>query len=132
MSNDKKLFIITKDDVIVKNVERFHNITADEFIKDYFDSCANILEDASNANIFYAELMADKYGIVVIITNNNFASMYIPSIYNDYQLEQIKSFNDMVKDFNVDNVKFSLVPKYKHNVYYDVDEFLKYNDNKKR
>ncbi len=132
MKFNKKLIIITKDDVIVKNVEHFHNITADEFIKDYFDPCANILEDASSANIFYAELMADKYGIVVIITNNNFASMYIPSIYNDYQLEQIKSFNDMVNDFKVDNITYSAVPKYKHNVYYDINEFLKYNTNKKR
>ena len=129
---NKKLIVITKDNVIVEKVENYHSRVAKRVIREYFQVDDDIVEAANKEGIEYAELMADTFGVVVLIVVENTAAMYIPENFNEYQLEQIKGFGDMAKDLRKDGIPYSIVPKYKHNIYYDLDELFKFNNGLKR
>ncbi len=129
---DKTIILIDKDRILSKKVDSFHMNGAMELINEYLDSNYNLEEDMKNYNVFFPEVITNKFGIVVILANKFFSAMYIPDNYNSYQLEQIISINNMIKEVRDLGIKYGLAPWYNHSFYYDIDEFLKYNNNLKR
>ena len=128
----KYFIIIDKDRVLIEEVEDYHINVAQVLINKYFDSNYNIREEMESSNVFYPNFLSEKFSIVVVITNQLFSAMYIPRYYNDFQLLQIKSINEMIKEYRNSGIKYGLVPHFDHSVYYDIDEFLEYSKYLKR
>lgn len=124
---DKSVIIIDKNRILDKKVKEFHVDTTQELVSEFFNNNYNVRGEMQKYNTFYAELIAEEFNVVVILNNVLFSSMYIPSNYNEYQLEQIKEINNIINQFRSNGIKYGLVPRFNHSYYYDVDEFLNYN-----
>ena len=129
---DKSITFIDNNRILDEKVETYHVDAAQKLIKEYFNSNYNVKWEMQKYNIYYPELIADKFNIIVVLNNILFSTMYIPSNYNDFQLQQIMEINELVKEFRNNGIKYGLVPWFNHSSYYDIDEFLRSSKKLKR
>ena len=121
---DKSVIIIDKDRILEGEVKTFHVDTVQKLIKDNFNSNYNVKLEMQKYNIYYPELITDKFEIVILLNNILYSTMFIPCNYNEYQLQIIIDVNELIEEFRNTGIKYGLVFYYSHNSYKNIGEFL--------